>query len=579
MEQLIPVIEFVKKNRFWLASGVLAVAMIVAWFLAVRTLDQQRATYTSQIAQKIQSIQTIKSTSAIPDKTLLPEPVHPNEQTLAGMRQEIRATAESVLRAWELRYKAQKKIRKWPKEIATRQFLAVFGKYEPPEIYPIGDSGLNVQAYLRIYKKEIPKTMDRLSAIIRADWKHKTKVTTVDATADDDNADDSGDAGDETDSGDTADAGENRPVLNVSVMGESDAVVEWNEENQDLWWEKMTSFKGRDDNKLPTNDPSPSQMFMLQQDLWLLEAMFNVVKTVNGEADANDLAVIKTIDHVVFGREALGQLGELEKPDPNMLLAAEATAGAGTAEKKDDSGIPQGRNELDRGRREARRDALNQPGTGAASLNLTFDGQPAYHYRYVDPNFEPIPAETVHSILTGKELPTEHIELVVAKRVPFRFACQMDERKIPEFLNACSRWGYNEDDPDGISPFVFEVTQVRINKHVPMEGIELQGANSGGAGGAGEQDGSRGASAQMGGQGMGLDGGGETSGDSSSSQGGISKSESTETRTTYDVAVEFYGIVRIYNPVRPDLLLEDDENIARAGTPATQTTSSPSSRP
>ncbi len=578
MEQLIPVIEFIKKNRFWLASGILAVAMIATWFLATRTLDQQRATYTSQIAQKIQTIQSIKSTSAIQDKTLLPEPVHPNEQTLAGMKQEIRATAESVIRAWELRYKAQKKIRKWPKEIATRQFLSVFGKYEPPEIYPIDDSGLSVQAYLRIYKKEIPKTMDRLSAIIRADWKHKTSEASSDLAADD--ADDA-EAGDDTaDAGDSADASENRPVLNVSMSGDTDAVVQWNEENQDLWWEKMTSFKGRDDHKLPTNDPSPSQMFMLQQDLWLLEAMFHVVKTVNGEADANDLAVIKTIDHVVFGREALGQLGELETPDQNMLRAAEATAGAaGTTAKKEDDSIPQGRNELERSKRETRRNALNQPGTGAASLNLTCDGQPAYHYRYVDRNFEPIPAETVHSILTGKELPSEHIELVVAKRVPFRFACQMDERKIPEFLNACSRWGYNEDDPDGISPFVFEVTQVRINKHVPMDGIELQGANQGGAAGGGEQDGSRGASAQMGGQGMGLDGGDSTSGDDSGSRGGVSKSETTETRTTYDVAVEFYGIVRIYNPVRPDLLLEDDENVARAGTPATGTAATPSSRP
>ncbi len=193
---------------------------------------------------------------------------------------------------------------------------------------------------------------------------------------------------------------------------------------------------------------------------------------------------------------------------------------------------------------------------GGAKLNYT--NQPAYHGRYVNENFEPILADDVRNILKGTELPEDNLEMIVSKRVPVRFACRMDERKIPEFLTACYQWGQDGDKP---SPFIFEVWQVRINRHTPGEGIELQGAHtenrSGGAGNqltAAEKAEQLASSAGGGGGGnVGLEGGeadpGEAAGGTSSSSSGA-----VETRIGYDVDVEFYGIVKIYNPVNETLL-------------------------
>jgi hypothetical protein len=137
----------------------------------------------------------------------------------------------------------------------------------------------------------------------------------------------------------------------------------------------------------------------------------------------------------------------------------------------------------------------------------------------------------------------------------------MDERKIPEFLTACYQWGQEGEKP---SPFIFEVWQVRINRHTPGEGIELQGghdnsgqsdgddlsaseraardlASSAGGGGAGGGD-------------VGLEGGEVDPNEAASGGSGLSRSEGIETRIGYDVDVEFYGIVKIYNPVNEAML-------------------------
>jgi len=62
------------------------------------------------------------------------------------------------------------------------------------------------------------------------------------------------------------------------------------------------------------------------------------------------------------------------------------------------------------------------------------------------------------------------------------------------------------------------------------------------------------------------------------------KSTPVETRTNYDVDVEFYGIVKIYNPVRAGFLrkaagVEDDEagdpNDAASVTPITGNQTNP----
>jgi len=142
-------------------------------------------------------------------------------------------------------------------------------------------------------------------------------------------------------------------------------------------------------------------------------------------------------------------------------------------------------------------------------------GLPPFHNMYVDTKFEPIASEEVLKVVEGTELPESHLELIIAKRLPVRIGLKMDERKIPDFMAACIN-----------SPFSFEIQQVRINRHLSGgEVIKL---------------------------------GGDPSGTTSKARDGKSKAFDdvlrVETRTNYDVNVEFFGIIKIYNPVRADLI-------------------------
>jgi hypothetical protein len=168
----------------------------------------------------------------------------------------------------------------------------------------------------------------------------------------------------------------------------------------------------------------------------------------------------------------------------------------------------------------------------------------AYDRRYVDTAYEPIEASKVKLVLGGATLPEQNLELIVAKRVPFRLAVKMDERKINEFIAICAN-----------SEFVFEVNQVRINRYDGNEEIRFNGgatSTAGGGGMAGMYGGMGGGDKLGGGMGMGLSlggPGGENSGPSEAL-----KPTPVESRTDFMVDVEYYGVVKIYNPVRENFL-------------------------
>ena len=561
MDQLVPVIEFLKKNRFWLICGILAGVMIATWFYAAGQMDSDRNSNLADIKKRQSTHGTIMQTVANTGETTVA--AHPNESSKVGMESEIDAATASVLKAWKMRYDAQAEIMTWPDEV-DEKFVAAFSQFDPPETFPADKNQSSLLSFLLIYNLQIPKTMNRICSIIGADWKY---------TSDDKDASAPMDQGREGREGDDQGRDGSSPESETSVVDDNLIIVSWNEENQDLWHNKLTSFKGRDDHKLVEQVPSPSQVYMLQQDLWLLEAFFNIIKKVNGAADANDLATIKTIDHLAFGREALTQLGDISTPNAQLANAAQTAAeSAGNA--------PPDRAELEAEKRANRKEARAAGAAGDSTTGLIYNNQPAYHGRYVNENFEPILADEVRKVLTGAELPESNLELVVSKRVPVRFACRMDERKIPEFLTACYQWGQDGEKP---SPFIFEVWQVRINRHTPGEGIELQGANAAvTTGGGGRQTAAEKAqelaSGVGGGAGAGLEGG-EADPNEAAGGSGLSRSEGIETRIDYDVDVEFYGIVKIYNPVNEEMLTgktdEDNSEPASNNQGSTETSSKP----
>ena len=527
--------------------------MIGVWFYATGAITASTDSRISEINSKDNAATAVSSVSAEDDAR-----AHPNETTEAGMSEKLDKLADSITSAWTTRFESQQSLMTWPEEVlfgeAGQQFRNEFDKYNPPETLPLENKGSSerMKRLLRVYKQQIPVQMEKICAMIKSDWQFQEQLDTAATAQTTPSAPKEGDAG--VESNDDAGEGDNnveapearREKERAEAFASGRQVVAWSETNQLLWFQKLTSFQNRDDNEFSVNLPTPSQVYMLQQDLWLLEAIFEIIREVNSEKDgegnakrgedgnpilvaANDLATIKRIDHVVFGREALSLLGTIT----DTIAAAEATAST--------SGRARGRGKASK--------------SESSDLSFAYLGQPAFHGRYVNANLEPIEAEKIQKVLTAKTLPADNLEVVVAKRVPVRLAVQMDERKIAEFLAACAN-----------SPFSFEVWQVRINSHDGEEVIKLRGSEGGGSTGTGRGAANRGArddSAMTSASGGGGGGGSSGSANLSGSKPGGTGSDAIAVRNNFDVRVEFYGIVKIYNPVNEACLGRNADDAAR----------------
>ena len=544
-----PVIKWIKKNIFWIGCAFLAIAMIATWFFASNSIADQTDKFQKNIKSNISKANAILNVTA---SDLAEEGVtaHPNSTSEEGMKQELSKTIDAIVEAWKIRKQAQEKILVWPGVIPNQEVKNVFGRFDPPETFPEEwEGGYGFEEPLKLYGAKIPEQMVYLCGddVLRANWKYDPANKPNDRIPTG-RRDETGDL-DEDRFGAFAARGGQAPgrgdrmgseFVGEQWFDENDYAVIWSDVNQELWHQKLTDFQGRDDNNRETNHPTPLQCYMLQQDMWLLEAMFRIIREVNGNSDANDLSAIKRIDHILFGREAGGKLGELTPPD--LRLAGDSTEedadstefGGRRGDMRDEEAM------FDRDMDE-RSESSGRMGPGMTDKRVPYDE------RYVDLNFEPLPAEVVRAVITGQELPEENLELIVAKRVPVRIALRMDERKIDDFMAACAN-----------SPFAFEIQQVRWNKHTPGgESIMLGGSSqlSGTRGGPGRSSGRTGMTGMM----PSMSRGGRGGSDAVT----ISPSKPVEIRTSHDVDVEFIGIVKIYNPVREKLLrraagLEED---------------------
>jgi hypothetical protein len=544
MDKLAPAIAWIKANKFWLGNGILFLAMIGVWYYGTGDLTSRQQDRERQIKS---DFSTAKNIQAVSPDDIDGEQLHPNASTVTGMKAELERTANSIVAGWEHRVKAQQDLLVFPKVIGTERFHDIFAKYNPPETFPPNE-GAEVDALLGLYRINIQKHMINICGDegVRTNW-----------LLDPDNyeqEDQKSKAGGRRGGFDDFEMG---GMDEMGGMGSGQAededgsrfAVLWSETNQLLWQQKLTTFQGRDDHSKESVNPTALQCYMLQQDLWLLEAMFKIIRELNGDSRSTDVSSIKQIDHIAIGQEAQGKLGQLHPVDkrlgPSAAAAEEEEFGGGMGEGIDEFGMggmggmggTGDSNEIvfDENSSGAGMDEFGMGGEFGMGDDMGMDGgmgmgsdqkHPPFHNRYVDTNFEAIAAEKVLAVVNGIELPEENLELLIAKRVPVRIALRMDERRIGDFMAACSN-----------SPFTFEIQQVRINRHISGgEPIPLGGADATSSG-------------LMGGRGMGgMDGIGDDSSRDFDEVSGV------ETRTDFNVNVEFFGIVKIYNPVREDLL-------------------------
>ena len=525
MDKLAPTIAWLKENGFWLANGLLLLLMAAVWYLTSTGLNEAQSKNESKIKTQFNTASNIlrQTPADIADSDL--PPLHPNRTTKEGMEKEIEQTVNSIIAAWEHRVEVQKDLLVFP-EVIGNKFEKVFAKYNPPEKFPAKYSDFKlIDPLLDLYRVKIKQHMINLCGKdgVRTNWLLDPENYEQDEEA----AKNKKKFG-----GDDYGSGDDGQVISVEDEDASRFAVLWSPVNQELWQDKLSQFRDRDDHNKESNSPTPLQCYMLQQDLWVLEAMFQVIRELNGDSSATDTSAIKQISHIGIGREGLPPPAELHPADARFAPKADDSLEESSDQfgSYDDpgygvsggSGLTAGQNELRFSEDEISEnpdDGYGNDGYGNDEVNGDASKQlPPFHNMYVDTNFEPISSEQVLAVVTGEELPENNLELLIAKRLPVRIGLTMDERKIPEFMAACVN-----------SPFSFEIQQVRINRH-SAEG-EVIG---------------------LGGDETNIPREGNYNSDDAASD--FDDVSSVETRVNYDVNVEFFGIIKVYNPVRPDLI-------------------------
>ena len=295
---------------------------------------------------------------------------------------------------------------------------------------------------------------------------------------------------------------------------EEEPLVYWDTSNQGFIESSFFDWSSEQD-----NTPNTLQVLYAQEDLWVLRALLEVIRKTNGDIQEHHRTAIKEIEHIYIGMYAGGRIGRVTRIGQGSAGLAGAEFGG---EFGDELGLSFGRG--------------MEPGFGAGQFGgmtggpLEAGGDPSAagveidpaEGRYVDSTHNHVPADQLRNptVPTGPDAEIHG----VAKRMPIRMRLVVDQRSLYKLLVECAN-----------SPLTVEIHQVRFN---PEAIKKLGGAGMGMVSGLGVQKpqkrkrNSDGFAAGMGGAGL-------------------------EMESTFEITVEIYGLIHIYNPVNQQLLRND----------------------
>tara|TARA_R110002049_G_scaffold72490_2_gene187057 strand:- start:43190 stop:44788 length:1599 start_codon:yes stop_codon:yes gene_type:complete len=306
-----------------------------------------------------------------------------------------------------------------------------------------------------------------------------------------------------------AEGGIGRPEVNVTGIEEDVPLVHWGSGSQSAVLSDLFPWRG--------SRPTTLEVYYSQENIWILKQLLQIVADVNGEAELPFQAKIREIRQFAIGSSADFEQGEIMKPGE----LPSAMGGGGGDEFMDDEGdYEEDEGEYDDG------------GGDFGSYGVSAD--PGDN-RYVNLKLEPITGAQLRSALESKT--PEDANIAVAKRVPVMMSFQMDQRAVPDLIAAC-----------GSAELMVEVRQVRI---LPDEGV---GFSAGSAGGGYDED-----------------EGDMDEGDDGTGGGYMPMTIKTtpEKEFPFDMSVEVYGLIYIYNPPQKEKLGVDqvDQNTVIDGVP------------
>jgi hypothetical protein len=301
--------------------------------------------------------------------------------------------------------------------------------------------------------------------------------------------------------------------------------------------------------KMPGGRPRTLDILYAQENLWVMQALMRIIAVTNEGATARYNAVVKDIKYIQMGREVGPTTSRVQRIQGGTTTPSggedggEDSMGGMEMGGYGDSGMEQ----AEMGEGGSGKEGDMDGGMGSIEGGSLVASSDPGHYRYVDNNYVPITAKRLRDVLGSENPAPEDAFLVVAKRIPIRIGMTIDHRKLYKFIAAC-----------GNSKLVVEVRQVRINKigESAAGGIDGGGGMGGVQGGPGGFGGGPGGALGGMGSGMGgrLGGGGgfgdgEGEGDEGMGFGAGGGSTAFSDVSLYDLPVEIYGMVYIYNPI------------------------------
>ena len=251
---------------------------------------------------------------------------------------------------------------------------------------------------------------------------------------------------------------------------QANTLVEWSPDNQVNIRKKHFEWGGRSD-----GTPTTLEVLYAQEDLWVLRHLMQIINRTNEGATTRHSAAIREIISIDIGKAAV-------ESDVEVETLVDVTGNKRSSPTR----IVEG-SEIS---------SILDPAEG----------------RYVDKNYEPLPAAILRQVMQSGEVSPEQAYLAVAKRIPVRLRVSMDQRRINKLLVECAN-----------SELTVEVRQLLINKDHKAG----QGAPGGGLVGGRRR---------------------ETFGEGGPRLPNAKQSD-LDTNFPFDLDVEIYGIVYIYNPV------------------------------
>jgi hypothetical protein len=495
----------------------LSLMSIAGFVMTKMSLAAQLKTQQALVDSKFSSVQEVSSKAS----------THPNENSHKEMDLLVDKVANDVREAWQEQYEGQTAIMQWPESL-SKEVISKFDKYRPIESlpFPLEKDPTDI-TYRERYRDYVDPLFPELAKIIGANWE-----ATVNDIATGGGGGSAGGLGAPSGMGGLGgmDPG---GMMGGSGMGNAATqgpkpLVYWQPASQRelmqsvLWWHNKDKV------------PSTHEILYTQEDLWIIKGLMDIIKATNGDAQESFQAAIKEIEFLRIGKSAVGRAGTITS------LGSTGNMGMGMGMGSGGSGMPMPGGED--GDQDLGSSGGSAPAPGSEGMEGILDGamngtgatqsspDPASG-RYVDTAFQPINGDMLRTVVSSGALNPTDAPLAVAKRVPVRMRFVMDQRKLNRLLTEC-----------GNANLLFEVRQVRIN-------TEAHGAASGMGGMMGGSGGGRAGPSLGGSAGTPGLGAPEGSMEGSGGSGGGGGSITVGGAKTFDLPVEIYGVVYLFNPV------------------------------